>query len=118
LKRSHRDRIHHADDERKNDDYPGLHRAGRQKNDEQRWAQHLDRMKCRDHAATVGAVGQYAADQRKDLNRRGDNERIKPDHERRSTQAEQQPRLGDLLSPGADVGEQARKPERAETPCA
>jgi macrolide transport system ATP-binding/permease protein len=63
-------------------------------------------------------VGQYAADQRKNLNRRGDNERIKPDHERRSAQAEQQPRLGDLLSPGADVGEQARKPERAETPCA
>ena len=62
------------------------------------------------------AIGEHAADQRQQPHRRVHRERVEPDQERRRAEREQQPRLGDLLRPGADAREQAREPERAEAP--
>ena len=116
LKRRHRERVGDADHHRERDDHPRLEPAGDQQHDDRGRAQHLDRLEQRDHAPAIGAIGERAADQRQQPHRRVHRERVEPDQERRRAEGEQQPRLRDLLGPGADAREQAGEPERAEAP--
>jgi len=55
----------------------------------------------------------HAADDGEQPNRRAECERVEPDDERRGTETEQEPRLRNLLRPGADVRQQAGEAEGA-----
>ena len=70
LKRRHGERVRDAHHQREDDHHPRPHRSHQQKHNQQCWAQHLDRLKCRDHAATVGAVRQHASHQGQEQRRR------------------------------------------------
>ena len=92
----------------------GAIHAGRDEHDERERAQHLERLKPGDHAPPVGVIREHAAEEREQPLRRVEHERVEPDDERRRAEVEEQPRLGDLLRPEAEVRDQRREPERAE----
>ena len=104
LERQHRQGIGDADDERNGHHHPRLDRAGKQQSDQQRRAEHLYRLKQRDHHAPVGAVGENAAGERQQPDRRPEREGVETDDEEgRRAQAQQQPGLRHLLRAGANV---------------
>ena len=79
-----------------------------------RRTEHLDRLEPRDHQATVGAIGEDTSGDRQQPDRRAEREGVEADDEGRSTKAQQQPGLRDLLGAGADVRQQACDAEGAE----
>ena len=115
LKRRHRKSIRHANHDREHDDHPRSNLPGHQQRDDRDRAQQLDRLEQRDHASSIEAIGQRAAEQRQQPGRRGRREGIEPDEKRRCAEREQEPRLRDLLGPRADARQQTGEPEGPKT---
>ena len=89
--------------------------AGDQQDDDRGRAQHLDRLEERDHPSAIGAIGEAPPTRvRSNTGAFMANDRAR--QERRRAERQEEPRLRDLLGPGADAREQAREPEGAEAP--
>ena len=104
LERGHGQGVGHADHQRQQDHHPGPDRPAEQQGDHDQRAQHLHRLEQHDDAPAISAVRQHAADQGQQQHRHIHGERVQPDQAGRCADGEQQPGLGDLLRPAADVG--------------
>jgi hypothetical protein len=103
LVRRSAERLRAAGDERQHKDLPDLHHVHEHQQGQYSRGAHLHDLRRDERAPAIVAVGEDAADERKQDDRQLLQERIEPEEERRVRQRNDEPVLRDDLHPRADA---------------